>query len=110
MRQLFYRLNDKFDLCAMIALAALLGGLSVSRLIYPFDIGHFEACVWTPSLLSAEGRNPYQYALREPFVMAPYGYFYYLLVGIGLRLFGWQFWFGRAMTVLAAVVCVICVA
>jgi hypothetical protein len=80
MRQIFSRLTDKLDLGAMIALSLLLGALSVSRLTYPFDVGHFEACVWTPSMMSAEGRNPYQFALREPFVMAPYGYFYYLLV------------------------------
>jgi hypothetical protein len=73
----------------------LLIGISISRKIYPFDVGHFEACVWTPALLSAQGKNPYAYATREPFVMAPYGYLYYLTVGAGLRLFGWQFWFGR---------------
>jgi hypothetical protein len=88
----------------------LLLGVSVSRLIYPFDIGHFEACIWTPALLSAPGENPYAFATRQPFVMAPYGYFYYLTIGVGLRLFGLQFWFGRALTVLSAVACVISVA
>jgi hypothetical protein len=110
MRQVFSRLIDKSGLGALIALASLLCGISISRLIYPFDVGHFEACIWTPALLSAQGENPYAYATREPFVMAPYGYFYYLAVGVGLRLFGWQFWFGRALTVLAAIVCVVCVA
>lgn len=110
MRQIFSHLNDKFDLGALIALALLLAALSVSRLTYPFDLGHFEACVWTPSLMSAQGENPYAFATREPFVMAPYGYFYYLLVGVGLRVFGWQLWFGRALTVVAAVVCVVCIA
>src|SRR5262249_55078425 len=68
------------------------------------------ACVWTPSIMSAEGQNPYQFALHEPFVMAPYGYFYYLLVGIGLRVFGWQLWFGRALSIVSAIVCVGCIA
>ncbi len=94
----------------LLVLGVLLFGISVSRLIYPFDVGHFEACIWTPALLSAQGENPYAYATREPFVMAPYGYFYYLAVGVGLRFFGWQFWFGRGLTVLAAVVCVFCIA
>ncbi|MGE0126790.1 MAG: hypothetical protein AB7U82_01705 [Blastocatellales bacterium] len=110
MKQVFSRLNDKFDLGALIALALMLCALSVSRLIYPFDLGHFEACVWTPSLMSAQGHNPYGFALREPFVMAPYGYFYYLIVGLGVRLFGWQLWFGRALTVVSAVVCVVWIA
>ena len=85
-------------------LVLLLMGISVSRIVYPFDVGHFEACVWTPALLSAEGKNPYAYATQEPFVMAPYGYLYYLTVGVGLRLFGWQFWFGRTLTVFSAAV------
>ncbi|HMV82534.1 MAG TPA: hypothetical protein PLD20_21705 [Blastocatellia bacterium] len=89
-------------------LALLLIAISISRTIYPFDVGHFEACVWMPSLLSAQGENPYAYATREPFVMAPYGYLYYLTVGVGLRLFGWQLWFGRLLTVAAAAVCLWC--
>jgi len=90
-------------------LVLLLMGISVSRIVYPFDVGHFEACVWTPALLSAEGKNPYAYATQEPFVMAPYGYLYYLTVGVGLRLFGWQFWFGRALTVISAAACLLCI-
>src|SRR5215813_2905674 len=100
----------KVNIGVLIVMGTLLLSVSVSRLIYPFDVGHFEACIWTPALLSAQGASPYAYATREPFVMAPYGYFYYLTIGVGLRLFGWQFWFGRALTVLSAVVCVICVA
>ncbi len=110
MRRFSTRLNDQVDLGVLIALALLLCVIGGSRLIYPFDVGHFEACTWTPASLSAQGQNPYAYATREPFVMAPYGYFYYLVVGLGLRAFGWQFWFGRALTVLSAAVCVVCVA
>ncbi len=102
--------QNHFATAAYALLAFLLLCITTSRLIYPFDVGHFEACIWTPALLSAQGENPYAYATREPFVMAPYGYFYYLAVGVGLRLFGWQFWFGRGLTVLSAVVCVVCVA
>jgi len=110
MRRILSRLIGGAELGVLIVLGALLLCVSVSRLIYPFDVGHFEACIWTPALLSAQGENPYAYATREPFVMAPYGYFYYLAVGVGLRLFGWQFWFGRGLTVLSAVVCVACIA
>ena len=109
MKRMLSRLIGGAELGVLIVLGALLLSVSVSRLIYPFDVGHFEACIWTPAALSAQGANPYAYATREPFVMAPYGYFYYLTVGVGLRLFGWQFWFGRALTVLSAGVCVICI-
>lgn len=95
-------------MAATVTLAVLLLGVAVSRLVYPFDVGHYEACIWTPAMASAQGKNPYDLALSEPFATAPYGYFYYLTVGVGLRLFGWQFWFGRALTVLAAAVCVYC--
>lgn len=97
-------LGNRFALLIFTPLALLLIAISVSRTIYPFDVGHFEACVWTPALLSAQGENPYAYATQEPFVMAPYGYLYYLTVGTGLRQFGWQFRFGRALTVLSAAV------
>lgn len=75
-------------LTVLVMLALLLTGINISRMIYPFDVGHFEACVWTPALLSAEGKNPYAYATQESFVMAPYGYGYYLTVGAGVRLLG----------------------
>src|SRR5690349_24320096 len=94
---------------AAAILAVILLAVGASRLIYPFDVGHYEACIWTPSLLSTKGSNPYAFATRPPFVMAPYGYVYYLLVGIGLRVFGLQLWFGRVLTILAAVVCLICI-
>lgn len=93
----------------LIIVAVLLAGISLSRVVYPYDVGHFEACTWTPAELSAQGKNPYAFARQEPFVMAPYGYLYYLAVGAGLRLFGGQFWFGRLLTVLALIVCVGCV-
>ncbi|HKQ74783.1 MAG TPA: hypothetical protein VJ810_13910 [Blastocatellia bacterium] len=109
MRRIPGLLIGKVNIGVLIVLGALLLGVGLSRVIYPFDVGHFEACIWTPALLSAQGESPYAYATREPFVMAPYGYFYYLTIGAGLRLFGWQFWFGRALTVLSAVLCVICV-
>lgn len=110
MKRIPGNLIGKVNIGVLIVMGTLLLSVSVSRLIYPFDVGHFEACIWTPALLSAQGESPYAYATREPFVMAPYGYFYYVTIGAGLRLFGWQFWFGRALTVLSAVVCVICVA
>lgn len=80
----------------------LLIGISLSRLVYPYDVGYFEACVWEPALLAASGMNPYDHSLQPPFVMAPYGYFYYLVIGLGLKIFGLQLWFGRLVSALAA--------
>ncbi|MEK7829896.1 MAG: hypothetical protein AAB401_02360, partial [Acidobacteriota bacterium] len=81
--------NEKVERWATLAtalLALLLLGVGISRLVYPFDVGHFEACIWTPAIFAARGENPYDIALREPFATAPYGYFYYLTVGAGLRM------------------------
>lgn len=94
---------------AAAILIVMLLAVGASRLVYPFDVGHYEACIWTPSLISATGGNPYSFATLPPFVMAPYGYAYYLLVGLGLRVFGLQLWFGRVLTILAAAVCLVCV-
>ncbi|MEP7341935.1 MAG: hypothetical protein ABI977_29660 [Acidobacteriota bacterium] len=105
----FSRISNSAASVAAVILALMLLGLGASRLVYPFDVGHYEACIWTPSMLSAQGNNPYAFSLQPPFVMAPYGYGYYLLVGLGLRAFGLQLWFGRALTILAAAVCLVCV-
>ncbi|MEP7271820.1 MAG: hypothetical protein ABI882_09985, partial [Acidobacteriota bacterium] len=101
------KMVERWAALSAVLLALLLLGVGVSRLVYPFDVGHFEACIWVPSLMSAEGVNPYGFATREPFAMAPYGYFYYLLIGAGLRAFGWQLWFGRALSILSGGICVL---
>jgi 4-amino-4-deoxy-L-arabinose transferase-like glycosyltransferase len=100
---------DKKTALSFAALVTPLIGISLSRLVYPYDAGYYEACVWEPSLLAARGMNPYNYALQPPFVMAPYGYLYYLMIGLGLKLFGLQLWLGRLASVLAAAIIVICV-
>jgi hypothetical protein len=85
-------------LIAAIGLIVLSVGLlcvGISRLLYPFDTGIYEALIWHPSGLLMNGRNPYAYATREPYVMAPYGVVYYFLIGIGVKLFGLQLWWGR---------------
>ncbi|HEX9004731.1 MAG TPA: hypothetical protein VGB07_32765 [Blastocatellia bacterium] len=82
----------------------LLLGISVSRILYPFDVGHFEACVWRPALLQRAGRKSLY--LRDAGTVRDGAIrdLYYLTVGLGLRLFGWQFWFGRTLTVFSAAV------
>jgi hypothetical protein len=93
-------------LLGLLALpAALLLLISVSRIVYPFDVGNYEALVWDSAVLSASGQNPYAHALQPPFVVAPYGYLYYLIVGLGLKLFGLQLWLGRMLSLLGMLSC-----
>lgn len=93
-----------------VLLGASLLGLSSSRFFYPFDTGNYEAFIWSPSQLAISGQNPYGFALRPPYVMAPYGIVYYGLIGLGTRLFGLQLWFGRLASLVAAAICLICIA
>lgn len=87
-------------------------GIGVSRALYPYDVGHLEGGVWAPSQLIVQGQNPYSPVVAEnpPYVMAPYGPLYYVLIGVGLELFGAQFWFGRALSMAALAICLWCLA
>lgn len=78
-----------------------LTALCFSRMIYPYDTGNLEALNWLPASLTINGRNPFAYAEQPPFVMAPYGYVFYSLLGVGIKIFGLQLWFGRGLTILA---------
>jgi hypothetical protein len=87
-------------------LGFLLVSIIVSRIIYPFDIGHLEAFNWMPATHLLEGKNPYAFAFTPPYSMTPYGIVYYALLAIGVKLFGLQLWWGRILSVLAFAVCV----
>jgi hypothetical protein len=112
-RNRFYSQNQSetqnITILGIVISVIILLPLIVSRIVYPFDLGVYESHTWESALLTASGLNPYAYAMQPPYVVSAYGYFYYLIIGTGLKLFGLQFWFGRVFTVLAAVVCVICV-
>jgi hypothetical protein len=84
--------------------------LGVSRLVYPFDVGHYEGGLWAPAQLMLLNRNPYDLSFsdRPPFVMAPYGPVFYSALAPGLGLFGPQFWWGRGLSLLSLLAC--CVA
>ncbi len=68
--------------------------------------------MWAPSLLIAHGTNPYSFHLIEnpPYTMSPYGPISYLLFGAGLRIFGLQFQSGRAIALVALLICAVCIA
>lgn len=75
--------------------------LGVARLLYPYDIGEYEANAWAPALLLAHLHNPYtaSLALHPPYLASAYGPLYYLIVGIGIRAFGLQFWLFRLISI-----------
>lgn len=83
--------------------------IAFSRIFYPYDIAN-EALNWTPSQLIFNGNNPYGYAMKPPFVMAPYGVVFYLVIGVGIKFFGFQFWLGRTILFLSVLICAYCVA
>lgn len=97
------RRDKQLALVVVVVPAVLLVALAVSRIAYPYDVGQYEANAWAPASLLANLHNPYSESLatQPPFVAAPYGPAYYAIIGIGVHLFGDQFWFFRA----AALVC-----
>lgn len=103
--------NNWLPILALGAAATILVAIAVSRLLYPYDVGQYEGGTWAPAQLLAEGVNPYRRELTTtpPYVMAPYGVLYYALVGAGLKLFGLQFWFARALSALSVAVCAWCI-
>jgi 4-amino-4-deoxy-L-arabinose transferase-like glycosyltransferase len=101
-------LADKFTLFVRLGIAVvgvLFAALIVSRLAFPFDNGILEAFNWLPAQNVLEGRNPYAFALVPPYSMSPYGAVFYALIAAGQKLFGFQLWWGRLLSVLAFAVC-----
>ncbi len=100
--------KDKTALIKRIGIAVLsifFALLIVSRVIYPYAAGTWESFNWMPAEHLFEGKNPYAFAFEPPFGMSPYGIVFYFLIGIGVKLFGYQLWFGRTLSVIAFAVC-----
>src|SRR5437764_10487963 len=97
---------------AILFILITIAVIAVSRLLYPYDAGCYEANIWAPASLLLSGINPYNldYARQPPYVASTYGPAYYALIGIGLKLFGLQLWFGRALSIAAAVAAALCLA
>ncbi|HEX8738354.1 MAG TPA: hypothetical protein VF721_23685 [Pyrinomonadaceae bacterium] len=99
---------DKFSLFARLGIGitgVLFLSLIISRLVFPFDNGILEAFNWLPAQHILEGKNPYAYALTPPYSMTPYGALFYALIAAGQKLFGFQLWWGRILTVLGFAFC-----
>ncbi|HEY8561827.1 MAG TPA: hypothetical protein VIL74_15735 [Pyrinomonadaceae bacterium] len=77
----------------------------ISRLTYPFDNGILEAYNWIPSSRLLAGENPYGAPFSPPYSMSPYGVVFYALIGTGIKIFGYQFWWGRLLSVAGFIVC-----
>ena len=72
------RCRQLYATSAFCILGVMIVGIGLSRLVYPFDSGHYEGVMWGPSLLSIAGHNPYDAAkvTGSPYLMAGYGYLY----------------------------------
>lgn len=108
----YYLGSPQTQLRFWIAIATLFTlVIGFSRIIYPYDVGNYEAGVWAPASLVAHGNNPYTATVtyQEPYTMSPYGIIYYLIVGIGLKFFGTQFWFARTLSLLCVIISCICI-
>ncbi|MBS1795437.1 MAG: glycosyltransferase family 39 protein [Acidobacteria bacterium] len=91
-------------------LLSLLVPVVVSRTIYPFDLGHLEAFCLMPAEHLLAGKNPFSFAFTPPYSMVTYGPAFYVLLAVGLKIFGFQFWWGRILSTLGFAVCVWAVA
>ena len=107
------RFNNKILVLIRLGIAilsVLLLSLIISRLVYPFGAGTWEAFNWMPATHLLEGKNPYSFyfafAFTPPYSMSPYGIVYYALIAVGVEIFGYQIWFGRALSVIAFAVCI----
>lgn len=87
-------------------LGVLFLSLIVSRLVYPFGVGTWEAFNWMPAMHLLEGKNPFAFAFTPPYGMSPYGVVYYALMAVGVKIFGYQMLFGRILSVLAFGICI----
>jgi hypothetical protein len=99
---------DREPYRAALFAISVLGILASSRLVYPYDAGHYEGLILAPAALMASGTNPYslELATGPPYVVSGYGPVYYLVVGLGIRLFGPNLWFGRLAAIAAALGCI----
>lgn len=104
-------LNKWFALGSLLIALLVPIAVAVSRIFYPFDLGHFESVAWEPARLIVSGQNPYEpdLTVRPPYVMSVYGPLYYAIIGLGIKLFGFQFWFGRSVSLLAFLVACFCI-
>jgi hypothetical protein len=105
-RKTFLDLDAFFIVRVGIGLLILfLVSITISRILYPFDTGHYEAFNLIPARHLLEGKNPYAFALIPPHSMAPYGIVFYGYLAVGLTLFGFQLWFGKILTVISYGLC-----
>jgi Dolichyl-phosphate-mannose-protein mannosyltransferase len=100
--------NDNLLLFVRIGvgiLSVLFLAIIISRIVYPFDTGFVDAFNWMPAAHLSEGKNPYAYAFTPPYSMTPYGIVFYSLLAVGVKLFGFQLWWGKLLSVLALTGC-----
>lgn len=95
-----------FVRAGVAVLGVLFLAIIVSRIVYPFSGVSWEAYNWMPATHLLEGKSPYAFALAPPFGMSPYGVVFYALIAVGVKLFGFQLWFGKILSVAGFAICV----
>jgi len=73
---------------------------AVRLILYPYSIDYGEGFVLNQGKEFANGRSPYQPIDTPPWLVANYPPVYTLAVGLGVKLFGVQFHFGRVLSML----------
>jgi hypothetical protein len=109
-RETFSSIEKKVLSLGIILASVFLLIIGISRMLYPFDTGMYEGGIWAPADLVIHGHNPFNYAYHPPYIWVPYGLFYYSVVGMGLKIFGLQFWFARTVSVACIAICCYCIA
>jgi hypothetical protein len=100
------KINPLLVRAGIVILGILFFLLIVSRLVYPFGAGTWEAFNWMPATHLLEDKNPFSFAFTPPYSIPPYGIVYYILIAVGVKLFGFQLWFGRLLSIASFAVCV----
>lgn len=103
--------EEKLVKTGLIIACILLLIIAFSKIAYPYDTGVYEGVVWAPASLISHGINPYNlsFTVNPPYVMSPYGIFYYVLIAMGLKIVGFQFWVGRLLSLLCAILSTLCI-
>lgn len=70
---------------------------------FPYQLDYGEGPILQLAMRVAEGRSPYPPVGRPPYEIASYDPLHYLLCGLGVKLFGANFLFGRLLSLVCAV-------
>ena len=99
-RQPAERIVSGFLLVVLHLFAAFFLYHAVLTLLYPYTIDYGEGFILDHGNELANFRNPYQSIEEPPWVVVNYPPVYPSLIGLGIRMFGIQLQFGRALSLI----------